>query len=226
MASGFSSLAMTGTRRPTRSMISCTSSMSAGERTNDSATRSTPTFSANSRSSMSFSDNAGTETFMPGSDRPLLLLTGPPSVTVQTTSLPSMCSTTRPTLPSSTSSRSPGRGVVGELLVGGRHPVVGAFAVIDGDADGFAVGPERGTVGEPAESDLGALQVGEDADGVSGHVGGGADPLVVGLVVGVVAVAEVQSCDVHPGLHQCPDGLVGGGGRAERTDDLSASIHV
>ena len=44
---------------------------------------------------MSFSDIAGTETFMPGSDRPLLLLTGPPSVTVHTTSLPSMCSTTR-----------------------------------------------------------------------------------------------------------------------------------
>ena len=118
------------------------------------------------------------------------------------------------------------RGVVGELLVGGRHPVVGAFAVIDGDADGFTVRPEGGTVGEPAESDLGALQVGEDADGVPGDVGGGADPLVVGLVVGVVAVAEVQSCDVHPGLDQCPDRLVGGGGGAERTDDLSASIHV
>ena len=59
MASGFSSLAMTGTRRPTRSITSCTSSMSAGERTNDSATRSTPSRSANSRSSMSFSDSGG-----------------------------------------------------------------------------------------------------------------------------------------------------------------------
>ena len=48
----------------------------------------------------------------PGSEMPLLLLTGPPSVTVQTTSLPSMCSTTRPTLPSSISSRSPGGGVL------------------------------------------------------------------------------------------------------------------
>ena len=57
---------------------------------------------------MSFSDSAGTETFIPGNDMPLLLLTGPPSVTVQTTSLPSTPSTTRPTLPSSTSSRSPG----------------------------------------------------------------------------------------------------------------------
>ena len=117
------------------------------------------------------------------------------------------------------------RGVLGELLVGGRHPVVGAFAIIDGDADGFTVGPEGRAVGEPAEADLGALQVGEDADGASGHVGGGAYPLVVGLVIGVVAVAEVQPCDVHPGLDQGPDGLVAGGGRAERTDDLSASIH-
>ena len=56
-------------------------------------------------------------------------------------------------------------------------------------------------------------------------VGGGADPLVVGLVIGVVAVAEVQPRDVHPGLDQCPDRLVGGGGGAERADDLSASIH-
>ena len=58
---------------------------------------------------MSFSDIAGTETFMPGSERPLLSLTGPPSVTSQTTSLPSTATTRRPTLPSSTSSRSSGR---------------------------------------------------------------------------------------------------------------------
>jgi len=117
-------------------------------------------------------------------------------------------------------------GVLGQALVGRRHPIVGAFAIIHGDADGFTVRPERGTVGEAAESDLGALQVGEHTDGAPGVVGGGADPLVVGLVVGVRAVAEVQSCDVHPGFHQCPDGLVGGGGGAERTDDLSASSHV
>ncbi|KAF0962563.1 hypothetical protein MLGJGCBP_04314 [Rhodococcus sp. T7] len=57
---------------------------------------------------MSFSDNAGTDTFIPGSDTPLLFDTGPPSVTRQITSLPSTPDTTRPTLPSSTSSRSPG----------------------------------------------------------------------------------------------------------------------
>ena len=81
--------------------------MSAGLRTNDSAMKSTRSSSANSRSSMSFSDIAGTETFMPGSEMPLLLLTGPPSVTSQTTSRPSTAVTRRPTLPSSTSSRSP-----------------------------------------------------------------------------------------------------------------------
>ncbi|SHZ44273.1 Uncharacterised protein [Mycobacteroides abscessus subsp. abscessus] len=106
-ASGFSSLAITGTRRPTRSMTACTNSTSLGERTKDRAMRSTPSRSANSKSAMSFSERAGTETFMPGSDNPLLLLTGPPSVTRQTTSSPSIASTVRPTLPSSTRSLSP-----------------------------------------------------------------------------------------------------------------------
>ena len=41
-ASGFSTFAMTGRRTPSSSMISWTSLMSSGERTNDSAIRSTP----------------------------------------------------------------------------------------------------------------------------------------------------------------------------------------
>ena len=56
-------------------------------------------------------------------------------------------------------------------------------------------------------------------------VGGGADALVVGFVIGVVAVAEVQPRDVHSGLDQCPDGVLSSGGRAQGADDLSASIH-
>ncbi len=68
---------------------------------------STPSSSANVRSSTSFSDKPGADTFIPGSDIPLLSLTGPPSVTVQTTSSPSTLSTTRPILPSSTRTRSP-----------------------------------------------------------------------------------------------------------------------
>ena len=106
-ASGFSSLAITGTRpRPVLSMILWTRSMSAGLRTKESATTSTRSDSANSRSETSFSESAGTVMFMPGRLRPLLSETGPPSVTRQTTSLPSMATTRRPTLPSSTSSRS------------------------------------------------------------------------------------------------------------------------
>ena len=61
-------------------------------------------------------DVAGTDTFIPGSDRPLLSLTGPPSVTRQTTSLPSTATTRRPTLPSSTSSRSSARASVASPL--------------------------------------------------------------------------------------------------------------
>ena len=48
-------------------------------------------------------------------------------------------------------------GVGGELLVGRRNPVVGAFALIHRDADAFAVGPLRLALGEPAQTDLGSL---------------------------------------------------------------------
>ena len=75
---------------------------------------------------MSFSDSAGAETFMPGSDIPLLLLTGPPSVTRHTTSLPSMCSTTRADVAVVDQDPVSGGGILGQPLVGGGHPVVGA----------------------------------------------------------------------------------------------------
>ena len=101
-----------------------------------------------------------------------------------------------------------------------------ALAVLDGDPHRLAVRPVGGAVGEPAEPDLGALQVGEDADGAPGHIGGRPDALVGGLVIGVFAVAEVEPSDVHSGLDQSPDRLVSGGRRAEGTDDLSASSHV
>ena len=58
---------------------------------------------------MSFSDIAGTETFIPGSEMPLLLETVPPSTTGSTRRCPSTSVTVSPNRPSSTSSRSPGR---------------------------------------------------------------------------------------------------------------------
>src|ERR1700761_2519533 len=83
--------------------------------------------------------------------------------------------------------------VLGELLVGGGDPVVIAGAVRDRDAHGFAVGPVRRSVGETTEPNFGALQVGKDANGASGRVGGGPHAVVGRLVVAVIAVAEVQS---------------------------------
>ena len=118
-----------------------------------------------------------------------------------------------------------GSGVLGKLLVGGRHPVVGALAVVDGDAHGFAVRPIGGPAGEPPEPDLGALQIGQDADRTPGHVRCGSHPLVVGLVIGELTVAEVEPRDIHAGLDQCPDYVVFTGGRAQGADDLSASSH-
>jgi hypothetical protein len=79
---------------------------------------------------------------------------------------------------------------------------------------------------EAAEADLRALQVGEDADGVSLGVRGVADHVVDPLVVLAVAVAEVQPGDVHARLDELAYPVGGGGGRTQRADDLCASTHV
>ena len=118
-ACGFSTLARTGIRRPISSMIACTSSTSAAERTNDRNTKSTPMRNAQRRSSLSLSDSAGTLTATPGRLMPLLLLTGPPSITRVRTRGPSTSITSSLTLPSSTSTVSPGIAVTGQALVGG-----------------------------------------------------------------------------------------------------------
>jgi len=44
-------------------------------------------------------------------------------------------------------------------------------------------------------------------------------------VFGVVTVAEIEPRDVHSGVHQCPDRVVGAGSRTEGTDDLAAACH-
>ena len=70
--------------------------------------KSTPRRSAQRRSSVSFSDSAGTETATPGRLMPLLLETLPATTTSVTTSVSSTDVTFRRTLPSSISSGSPG----------------------------------------------------------------------------------------------------------------------
>ena len=58
-------------------------------------------WSAQRRSASSFSDMAGTETATPGRLMPLLLETGPGTVTTQVTSVSVTSTALRPTLPSS-----------------------------------------------------------------------------------------------------------------------------
>ena len=107
IACGFSILAMTGRKIPSSRMMSRTSSTSAAERTNDSAMKSTVRWRAQRRSSLSFSDSAGTETATPGRLMPLLSLTGPGTTTRVCTSVPSTEVTSSRTLPSSMRTWSP-----------------------------------------------------------------------------------------------------------------------
>ena len=186
---------------------------------------STPRDSANFRSAMSFSLIAGTETFIPGSEMPLLLDTGPPSVTAQSTSLPVTWVTTRPTLPSSISSRSPGRASLRQAGVGGGDPFLDADDVVDGDGDPVTGVPLVRSVAEPAEPDLRALQVGEDGQRLVGGLGGGPEPLVDHFMVGVVAVTEVHPGDVHPCIQEGSDALLGRRRGAHGADNFCAASH-
>ena len=62
--------------------------------------------------------------------------------------------------------------VVGQALVGVETRSAVPCDVVDGDADPAAGLPDTGPVGERAEPDLGALQVGQDGDRAAGAVGG------------------------------------------------------
>src|SRR5918995_463732 len=73
---------------------------------------------------------------------------------------------------------------------------------------------------EAGGADLRTLQVDEDADRPPRRVARRADVLVHPLVVGVVAVAEVQPGDVHARAHELAEVLGGRRGGAEGADDL------
>lgn len=99
-ACGFSTLAMTGTRRPSSSITLWTSFTSSASRTKDRATMSQPIRRAKRRSSTSFSDSAGTFTAAPGRLMPLWSEITPPSMTTVLTRGPSISTTRSSTLPS------------------------------------------------------------------------------------------------------------------------------
>jgi hypothetical protein len=105
-----------------------------------------------------------------------------------------------------------------------RDPLGGTQCLLGGDGDDIAGTPLDRRLGELAQADLRALQVGEHPDRpLAGR--GRADQLVHLLVVRVAAVAEVEPGDVHSRAHQTVDAFGGVGGRAERTHDFGATGH-
>src|SRR5664279_3336961 len=88
-------------------------------------------------------------------------------------------------------------GVPGQPVVGGGHPVAAADDVLDRDSDLLPGRPVVRPVLEPAEPDLRPLQVGQDGQRLVRGPRGLPQPVVDRLMVGVVAVREVQPRDVH-----------------------------
>src|SRR5579862_2826345 len=101
IASAFSIFAITCACELCCWISACRSRTSAAERTNESATKSTPVSSANSRSSLSLRVNDGIGIGTPGRLTPLCELTRPPTTTVATARPLSTASTRRRTSPSS-----------------------------------------------------------------------------------------------------------------------------
>lgn len=92
--------------------------------------------------------------------------------------------------------------------------------VLGGDGELVTAHQLDRTLGEGLKADLRALEVGEDTDGPAGLLGGGPDPVVAALVLGVGAVAEVEAGHVHAGLDQRHEHFVGVDRGAESTDDF------
>ncbi len=69
------------------------------------------------------------------------------------------------------------------------------------------VSQSTGTVGEPSEPDLRALQVRQDGDIAAGGLSREANLVESASVLRMVAVAEVQAGDVHARLDERPGPL-------------------
>ncbi len=111
-----------------------------------------------------------------------------------------------------------------DLRVGHAHArlVAGGLVEVDGhDVAGLHVDE---AVGELAEAELGALQVGQDAERPVEHLGGGAHGGVGGGVVVVGAVAEVQAEHVRAGPGQGDHLIRRPAGRAQGGDDARAPL--
>src|SRR5574341_1224258 len=107
MAWGFSSLAITGTPAWRAAMSRLASRTPSAVRTKETATRSTPCFRPNSRSSWSFSVTAGTRTTAPGRLMPLCSPSRPPLMTSHSRSSPRTARTRSSMRPSASRMREP-----------------------------------------------------------------------------------------------------------------------
>jgi hypothetical protein len=113
-----------------------------------------------------------------------------------------------------------GVAVSGETVVGGGGALDGARDGVGGDDEPVSGAEDVFACAEGAEPDLGALEIGEDADGPFEVLGRRLD---VGERSGmdvVGAVAEIETGDVHAGVDEVGDGFDGVGGRAEGGHDL------
>ncbi len=115
--------------------------------------------------------------------------------------------------------------VFGEGLEDGADEGGGAFDLARGDGEAFAGDELDGLVVlELAGANLGALQVGEDADGLAFLLCDGAHHLDELGLLGVGAVGEVEAGDVEAGADQLAEDVGGAAGGAERGDDLGAAV--
>ena len=140
---GFSILAMSGRRMSSSRMTSRASSASLADRTNDSATKSTPWRRAHRRSSMSFSLMADTLTWTPGRLMPLWLLTCPPISTLVVTSVSETAMVRSRTRPSSMRISSPALTSPGRPAYVVEQRVESPVDRVGGDGELVAVGQHR-----------------------------------------------------------------------------------
>src|SRR5206468_946360 len=83
-----------------------------------------------------------------------------------------------------------------------------------------------GTAGEGPESNLGPLQIQENADGAAGPIRGPADLSTELRVLIVGSMREIESGDIHAGIDEGTDRFRCRGGGSERTDDFGATAHA
>ncbi len=214
---------MIGTRLPSSAMMMRARWTSRGERTNDSATRSTPRWSAQRRSSSSFALSAAAVRATPGRFRPLLSETFPPTTTSVRTRTPSVSITRSRTLPSSTRIGSPGET---SLTSGGKVVPTSSFVPTTSSEVIVKVSPTSSRWGPSANRPsriFGSLQVCEDPHRVPGRVARAPHVRVREFVHGALTVAEVESRDVQPRADELLDRLVGRRRRTQRGDDLGTT---